>query len=313
MKKHMGVIILTLLALIFLLISTITYVVDETRDIAVVTTFGGISKIVEGSKAPGLHWKWPLPIQKLTRYDSRDHVLISSYRQFSIGEKYNIMASAFCTWRIKNPRKFVEAELTAEKADTAIKGLLSSEMTGVIGKIKMEKLVNTDPKKMILPEIERNIKDRVAPQALEYYGIELTDVGIKTLGLPQSVSKAVITAMIEERSKEISKYQTEGKAVADAIVGRATAARKKILAFTDRQAADIRTRGESAAAEAYLQLREHPEFSMFLRSIESLRISLKSRTTFLLDSTTLPILKWLREKPNLKTFQESPVKRSEKK
>ena len=305
MKRHIGIIILALLVFVVLLVITVAYVVDETKDIVLITTFGKITRVVDGHKAPGLHFKLPWPIQKLIRYDSRDHPLSSSYRQLQIGEKVNIMATVFCVWRIEDPEKFYRTKKTVQSADEALRALLSSEMTGVLGKIDMDELVNTDPSKMKLAEIDARIRRRVRKRAMEDYGIELSPVGgIRVLGLPQSVSKAVITAMTEERSKEISKYQAEGQATADAIIGRATAARDKILAFANRKATDIRTKGEAKAAETYAKVNEHPEFSMFLRSLESLRTSLKNRTVFFLDPDTQPILRWLREKPSLKTFEE---------
>ncbi len=307
MKRHVGIIILVLLVLVFLLVGTVSYIVDETRDIAVITTFGKITHVVDGRTDSGLHFKLPWPIQKLIRYDSRNHVLVSSYRQFSIGEKYNIMASVFCTWKIKDPAKFYGVKKTVAAADDALQVLLTSEMTGVIGKVKMEELVNTDPAKMELSKIEAEVQQRVGKQAMDDYGIELTEVGIKTLGLPQSVSKAVITAMIEERSTEIKQYQAEGQATADAITGRATAASKKILAFAKRKAGDIKTLGETQAAATYVEYQKHPEFSIFLRSLESLQIGLKDRTVFLLDPQALPILQWLRQKPSLKTFSHQPT------
>ncbi len=310
MKRHIGIIVLALLVFVVLLIITVAYVVDETKDIVLITTFGKITQVVEGRRDPGLHFKLPWPIQKLIRYDSRDHPLSSSYRQLQIGEKVNIMVTVFCVWRIEDPEKFYRTKKTVQSADEALRALLSSEMTGVLGKVDMDELVNTDPSKMKLAEIDARIRRRVRKRAMEDYGIELSPVGgIRVLGLPQSVSKAVITAMIEERSKEISKHQAEGQATADAIIGRATAARDKILAFTRRKAADIRTQGEAKAAEAYDKVKEHPEFSMFLRSLESLRVGLKNRAVFFLDPDSLPIMRWLREKPSLDTFKKTSAKK----
>jgi membrane protease subunit HflC len=308
MKRHIGLIILALLVIGFLLVSTVTFMVDQTRDIVLVTTFGKISRVIDGRTDPGLHMKWPWPIQKLIRFDSRNHVLVSSYRQFNIGEKYNIMATAFCTWRIADARKFYRSKETVESADEALRSLLASQMTGVMGQVKMGELVNTDPQEMKLSQIEAKIRQAVEQQAMEDYGIELTDLGLRTLGLPQSISQKVIEAMKEERNKEISQYEAEGKAVATAITGRAKAAKDKILAFANRKAGDIRTQGEARAAEAYAQFKENPQFSMFLRSLETLRTALADQSEFILDPQMMPILRWLRQKPSLETFNANDAR-----
>ncbi len=307
MKKHKGIIILVLLVIIVLLISTMCFVADETKDLIIITRFGKIDRVVDGRTAPGLHFKLFYPLEELVRYDLRNHVLVSPHRQYNTAEKYNIMATVFCTWRIKDPVKFYSAKGNVEQADKAISALLSSETASVFGQAKLEELVNTDPEKMRISQIETDIMNLIQTRVMNDYGLELTEVGIKTLGLPQSISTAVITAMSEERGKEITRYQAEGKATADAIVGRAAAAKKKILAFAQRKAADIRTQGETAAAESYAKFAEDPEFSMFLRSLESLRVSLKDRTDFVLDSGVMPILQWLRFSPTLETFQKAPT------
>ncbi len=309
MGKHIGIVVLVLLVIVVLLLSTVAFVADETNDLILITRFGKIDRVVDGRTDPGLHYKIPWPVEKLIRYDARNHVLVSAHRQYNTAEKYNIMATVFCTWRIVDPQQFYRAKETLAQARDAIGALLSSETASVLGQARLEELVNTDPKKMKLLEIQADIRQRVQGRAGQDYGVELTDVGIKSLGLPQSISDAVITAMGEERSKEITKFQAEGQATAEAITGRATAAKQKILEFARRKAADIRTQGEAAAAESYAKFNEDPEFSMFLRSLESLKVSLADRTDFVLDSGVMPILQWLRTEPSLDTFEKKAGKK----
>ena len=307
MKRHMGVVILVFLTLATLLALTVTYVVDETKDIVLITTLGKVTKVVDGRAdgGPGLHWKWPYPIQRVVRLDSREHPLSTSTRQLQIGQKINITATLFCLWKIEDPEKLYRAMKDTRDIDARLRGLLESEMANVLGNVDMDRLVNTDPKKMDLHQIDADILARVRVRTMEDYGIGLSNVGgLKLLGLPQSVSKVVIENMNAEREEEITKYQADGQAAADAIKGRATAARDKILAFANRKAGEIRAQGEAKAAEAYEQFREDPEFAMFLRSLETLRAGLKQRTVLVLDADMMPILRWLWEKPSMETFKK---------
>lgn len=307
MKGHIGIIIILAAVVLALLVSTITFTVDETKDIALVKVFGSTQRVIDGREPgeAGLHWKWPWPVSQIVRYDSRNHVLVDSYSQLQIDGEANITAQLFCTWRIKDAALLNKTKATTEAAESALADLLTTALKNIMGSYRMEELVNTDKQKMKLGEIERKVLVAVGPQAAEQYGIEVVDVGIRELGLPQAVSQKVIDAMKSERAEEITKYRAGGEAVAKAIVGRATAARQKILEFAKRKAGDIRTQGEARAAESYSQFAEHPEFSMFLRSLETFRLGLADRTVFILDSETLPILKWLRDEPSLETFNDN--------
>ncbi|MBS3820734.1 MAG: hypothetical protein GVY16_00475 [Planctomycetes bacterium] len=304
MKGHLGIIIILVVVVLALLVSTITFTVDETQDIVLVKRFQSTVRVIDGREtgSAGLHWKWPMPVDSIVRYDSRNHVLVDSYSQLQIDGDANITAQLFCTWRIKDAALLNRTTETVEETEDALSTMLTTTLKNIMGSYRMEEIVNTDKDEMKLDDIEEKVLDAVKVQAMEQYGIEVVDVGIRELGLPKIISQKVIDAMKAERQQEISRYEAAGKAVADAIVGRATAAKQKILEFAKRKAGDIRTQGEARAAESYRKFREQPEFSMFLRSLETLRTALSDRTVFILDAETMPILRWLRSEPTLETF-----------
>ena len=305
MKKHIGIIILALLVLLTLLLYTVAFSVDETRDIVLITRFGEVKRVYAGKEDAGLHFKWPAPVERVVRLDSRGHDLQSVYKQTSTKMQMQIMISTFCTWRIAEPVRFIKAKKDVIGVEASIRSLLGTEMTAVVGGYDMESLVNTNANDMKLQEISTKIKDGLESKLMEEYGIEIMTLGVDALGLPESVSAAVIENMKKEREKEAQNYVSQGEAIATAIVGRADAASKKILAFADRKAKDIETQGEAEAAKAYSKFKKDPQFGMFLRSMESLKKSFKSRTTFVLDSDVIPVLRWLREKPSLDVFPAS--------
>lgn len=304
MKGHIGIIIILVCIVLALLASTVTFTVDETKDIALVKVFGSTQRVIDGREPgeAGLHWKWPWPVAQVVRYDSRRHILIDSYSQLQIDGEANITAQLFCTWQIKDAERLNREKTTQDDTEKALRDLLTTAMKNIMGSYRMEQLVNTNRNAMKLDEIETKIRDVVGRQAMEQYGIEVVDVGIRELGLPKVVTVQVIESMKSERAGEISRYAGAGEAVATGIIGRANAARQKILEFAKRKAGDIRTQGEARAADAYSQFAEHPEFSMFLRSLETFRTSLSDRAVFILDAETMPILKWLRAEPDLKGF-----------
>ncbi len=293
-KKMMMVLVAAVLLL--LLVYTCTFTVDGTRDLCVVTTFDSISRVIDGADDPGLKFKWLYPVQRLYRYDFREQVLETSLDQLTIAEEYNITAKVFCTWKIEDVEKFHRSKESGESAEEIIEGIrsqLTSDMKSVMGRRSMTELVNNDPGRMKIEEIEGRIRTRLDASVREDYGIRVTSLGIHSLALPESISKSVIDAMIEARKDEAARYRSEGAAMATAIKSRAESAKKKIMELARARAAEIRSRGEEEAAKYYEKFKADPEFAVFLRSLETLRNSLKDRVVFVLDSNVLPVLKRL--------------------
>ena len=287
------VIALVSLVLIVLFMQTCSYQVDGTRDICIITTFGEITGEVHGSEDPGLHLKWPWPIQGLVRYDFREQVLETALHQFTIAENNNITARYFCTWKIKDAQKFHSSkrgDSTAE-IEAAIQSQLASDMKSVMGSKRIEQLVNIDPKEMReLLNIEKEVSQRLNKSMGERFGVEISSVGIHSLNVTKSVSEAVIKSMISERERQADEYRYQGNSIASAIEGRAKGARDKIIALANARAAEIRAQGEAAAAEYYSRFKADPDFAVFLRSVEALRKGLKQRAVFVLDSNVMPVI-----------------------
>jgi regulator of protease activity HflC (stomatin/prohibitin superfamily) len=89
-------------------------------------------------------------------------------------------------------------------------------------------------------------------------------------------------------------------------IERAKAAGNQILEFANRKAAEIRTEGDRAAAGYYREFAKDERFSMFLRSLESLKKELESKSVILLDGSLLPAVGFFQQGPSLKPF-DAPV------
>jgi len=300
MRKHFGMLTLAVGVGAVLLISTVAYTVDELKDVAVIKTFGRITAVQQGKKDAGLRFKWPWPIQKLVRYDKRTAVFEDTSEQITTGDKRHMLVTMYCAWRIADPEKFHRQIVHRKAAQKDMRGLLRAHKKTVVGKHDMADFVNTDPRKMKILEIEKEVFELVSADAMEDYGIEVVRVGLKNLVLPESATKAVIEAMQEERQKEALDLKTAGEAHATAIIERARSASTKILRFADRKAGEIRTEGYRAAAKYYADYGEDYKLSMFLRQLETLRTILKSNSVFMLDGSRITAIKWLRtQEPSL--------------
>ena len=286
MKKHMVIFALAVGLVAVLILSTVVYSVDQMTDIVLLKTFNRIGEPQWGSQGEhaGLHFKWPWPVQKVVRYDSRQMVLEDPLQELTTSDKQNLLVTMYCAWRIKDPVQFYRALQTPEQATETLQNRLRSIKAGVIARHPMGDMVNTDPKRMRLAQIEQEVRQTLVDQA-DGYGIEVTQLGVKELALNPRISEAVIQSQIKERESEAQTYQTAGEAHATAIVERANAARGMIMAFADRNASAIRGEGDTNAARLLPTFRKNEKFSMYLRLLETIKTSLSRQTEIMLDST----------------------------
>jgi membrane protease subunit HflC len=294
-------ILLAAFVVVALLLSSVAFTVDELRDIVLIKQFGRVTRVLRGTDdgAAGLHFKWPWPVQRLVRYDARTFVLADPYTEVSTEDQQNLLVTAYCTWRIADPRRFNRSVTDFDRARQIVRDRLSQYKNNVVASHPLEDFVNTNPKAMQIPAIEAQILERLQEDLSEQFGISVTSVGIKRIGLPEGVSAAVIEAQRQERQQYVQQYRTEGEALATAIRARARRASERILAFARAQATEIRAEGDRAAAQYYKQFQANERLAMFLRALESLRSELDSKTVFILDGSELPGVGWFRDGPSL--------------
>jgi membrane protease subunit HflC len=301
-------IVLALLVMLVLLLGTVAYKVNYT-DYVLIKTFGEVTAQYDGRQhdQAGLRFKWPWPVQKVVRYDARVFIFEDTQDELPTRDKQNILLTAYTAWRIADPKLFHTGAGTVEEGQRRLRDLVLSAKKYVIGVHNMADLVNTDPEAMRIPQIEQEILAKVQQQAMDDYGIEVVSVGLKSLGLPEQVSTAVITAMQEERRRDVARYQSAGEAQAQAIEARARTASSQIIEFANRRASDIRTEGDRQAARYYTEFARNEQFSMFLRSLESLRKELASKSVIVLDASQHPAIGFFRNGPSLEPFQRPPA------
>lgn len=302
MKRHLGMIVLAVLVVAVLLISTVTYQVDELTDIVLIKTFGRVSYVVGLDRQDaGLHLKWPWPVQRAVRYDARTFIFEGPNMQLETKDKQNMLATIYCAWRIRQPERFHKVLETIDAATTRIRQRLQSIKVGVIGKYTMSEFVNTDPAAMRLQQIEDDLHQTLRVEFMDNYGIEVREVGLKVLGLSEAVSDAVIDAQKQERMKYVAEYQAAGEAEAQAIRDRAIAAANIIRTFAENKAAKIRSEGEVAAAQQYAKFEQDPMLAKFIREMQTLEEALKGKTVMILDGDELPAIKYFQRAPTAET------------
>lgn len=238
---------------------------------------------------PGYGFKWPSPIQKVRVYSKKVQILEDQSSQIPTADDHTVIVKLYLAWRIEDPYAFFIQLKTEDKARENLTSMLG-ELKAVISTYRFDQLVNTDPDKIKLEEIERKGLEQLQRKLSAInpgYGIKLEQVGIRRIILPEDTTQKVFERMSKTRDLLAERARSEGDAEAENIVSRAEAAKSRILAFAQRRAQAIRDEGNREAAQYFSAFREDPEFAIFQRQIEALQKMLAHNTTFVLDANKL--------------------------
>jgi modulator of FtsH protease HflC len=286
MKNNRLTLVVGVILVVVFFLLLFTFQVRQTEQV-MVTTFDRPTRPVT---EPGLKFKWPYPIQKVYRFDKRTQNFEDDFEETLTGDNYNLLAMVYVGWTVADVELFFKSfpQATPRAAEPALKGLIRSAKNAVVGKHKFSDFISTDAKQLKFVEIENEILNHVKQQALQKYGIGIDFLGIKKLGLPESVTQKVFDRMTAERQREVDRLKAQGEAEAMRIRSAADLDRDKILATADRKASDIRAEGDAEAAKSFDAFKEHPELAVFLLKLNALEASLKDRSTLILDERTPP-------------------------
>ena len=121
--------------------------------------------------------------------------------------------------------------------------------------------------------------------ALGRYGIQVVDVRIKRLNLPEQNKQSVYARMRAERERIARQYRAEGEEQALRIRADADRQKEEILSIAYREAEKIKGEGDAEATRTYSQAySRNPRFYKLLRTLESYKKIFDDKTTAILSS-----------------------------
>ncbi|MGB5621219.1 MAG: protease modulator HflC [Gammaproteobacteria bacterium] len=241
------------------------FTVDE-REYAIKLQFG---EIIRTDYEPGLHVKIPF-VNNVIKYDDRILTRNNPNEKFLTQEKKNLEVDFYVKWRITDPGQYYRSvggdELIAtNRLIEIIKDGIRSEFA----KRTVQEVVTADRR-----EIMDDMMEKATLTASEL-GIEVVDVRVKRLDLPDEVSDSVFNRMRQERARTAAQLRAEGAEEAERIRSSADKDRTVLLADAYRQSEEIRGLGDAESAAIYAAAYERdPEFYAFHRSMEAYRRSL---------------------------------------
>lgn len=287
MKKNLLTIIISaVLALIFVLLLFVFQV--RKSEIAVVTRFGRTDR---QKPDPGAYFRLPWPIENVYRLDQRIQNFEDPFRELYTSDNNNLLISVYVGWRITNATTFFPkfAGGSVAAAERMLEDVVGQAKSSVAGKHPLSDFVNADEKALKFDLIEQQIRALATAQlATNDCGISIEYLGIKKMGLPESVTQAVFDGMTKNREVLISRLDSEGRSRAEIIRSTAEGEAAKILSAAEGRARVIRGEGEKVAAEVLPIFEQNPELAKTLLRLEAIEAATRERTTLIFDTHTPP-------------------------
>jgi membrane protease subunit HflC len=287
MKRNALTLVVGVILLVIFFLLLFTFQVRQT-EVVVVTTFAKPS--AEPITQPGLYFRWPLPIQKVYRFDKRIHNFEDEFEQMLTADGNNLLASVYVGWTIERPREFFNSFPSgkAEAAEPQLKSLVRGTKQAVIGRHPFSDFVSSNPQQVKFTQVEAEILQNIKDSALQKYGVNVHFVGIKRLGIPENVTTKVFDRMTAERQKEIDRLRTMGESEKIRIQSAADRDRAEILSKAHGEALTIRGEADREVSKSFEVFQQNPELAVFLFKLQALESSLSNRSTIVGDLSMPP-------------------------
>lgn len=252
--------IVSLLVLALVAVTTIYRITEVER--GVLLRFG---EIVQEDIQPGLHIKIPL-IDEVRRFDGRVLNVDADPERFFTSEQEQLIVDSYAKFRVSNVGNYYR--VTGGDEDIAVARLTARINDGLRNEFSNRTLqqVVSGERDELMAQLTEDLNESMD----EVLGVEVLDVRVQRIDLPQEISEAIYNRMRSDREKEAREARSEGLEESEKI--RADADRQQVLIEADayRLAEEIRGEGDAQAAAIYAEAYgRDSEFYSFLRSLQA--------------------------------------------
>lgn len=203
----------------------------------------------------GLHFRWPWPVQAVTRVDRRLQVLdlpaaelvTEDPREGGTIDK-TLAIDAYVVWRVPDAaavERFILTVGTAEQARDILRDRIRGRLGAAVARMQFDDLVSDRPGR-VDEQRERMRRQLLEPGGTAAEdGIEIVDVRVRRLNYPAQVRAEIFNRIKSERQRKVAYYESKGRTEAANIKSESEA--KVSIELTD---AESRAREQRAKADA---------------------------------------------------------------
>ncbi len=247
------------------------------------------SAIVGSDYAPGLHFKWPW--DQVMKFDGR--ILSQSYtgETFLTNDNRGLIVDFYVKWRIRNAAKFWEAAGGREElAGERLAAIVKDGLKGVVAERTLPQIVTAERAAVtsdMFGQASRNIAS---------FGVDLVDVRVQRIDLPDEVSTRVYEQMKQNFQKSANLKRAEGLSESQRIRSTAERQQTEIVANAERDALRVQGQADAEAARTYAYAySKDPEFYSFYRSLQAYDRSLGKSGDLLVVTPDGEFFKYLKD------------------
>jgi modulator of FtsH protease HflC len=286
MRHRLRLALASVIFLTVLAVATSAVVVDQAETVYV-TEFGRPVRLIED---PGLHWKWPW--QSRRGFDRRIQLDSPPAREMLTKDKKNLEVSWYVSWKILDVERFLRSVRTIPDASSRLEDMAASVLASELVRHDLTDLIRVGQVSAI-ETMMSDVARRIADQAGKEYGMAVIDVRLKRLNYPEEVRSAVFEQIRSERKRVAAATRAEGESQARTIRSSADLERARTLAEAEADSARLVGEGEAQAARIANEAHSaDPSFYQFLKTLETYRVALDTKTTLILSADS-PFLKLL--------------------
>ena len=278
--------LLAVIVLLFLLVSSSLYIVDQ-RQRAIVFQLG---EVVSVKTSPGLYFKIPM-VQNVRFFDSRILTMDAEEpERFITSEKKNVLVDLFVKWRIVDVKQYyISVQGDEALARVRLAQTVNSSLRDEFGNRTVHEVISGERDKIM--EIMRQKADADARNI----GVEVVDVRLKRVDLPSEVSESVYRRMEAERKRVANELRSTGFADSEKIRSNADRQREVIMAKAYRDAQKNKGEGDAKATKIYAEaFSKNPEFYSFYRSLEAYKQSFQNKSDMMVLEPNSEFFKYLK-------------------
>ncbi|WP_339804717.1 protease modulator HflC [uncultured Marinobacter sp.] len=272
---------------VILLVLSSVFIIPETHR-GVVLRFG---QLIQTDIQAGLHFKIPV-VDQVRRFDVRVLTTGLPANQYLTIEKKPLDVSSYVAWKILDVDEYYRSTGGDEmRAEQLLLSRIDNGLRDEFGVRTMHEVVSGQR-----DELMETLRDRVNERVRAAFGIEVVDIRVKAIELPQSVSENVFRRMATEREKLAQEFRSRGRELAEGIRADADRQRTVSLAEAFAEAEETRGEGDGEAARIYASAySSDPEFYSLYRSLEAYQRTFAGKDDIMIIDTNSRFLRYLKD------------------
>jgi len=279
--------ILALIVAVLIVLSQSLYTVDQ-KQFAIKFQLG---EFIDAKSEAGLYAKLPL-VQNVKFYDKRILTLDAPEPdRITTSEKKPLKVDFIAYWRIIDVRKYYQSvQGDEEAAKRRLAQTIRANLAQEINKRTIQEAISGERNK-IMDEARQK-----ADADARNIGVEIVDVRLRRVELPDEVLAQVYQRMESERKRVANELRSQGAAESEKIRADADRQREVIVADAYKQAQTIKGDGDAKAAAIYASAYgQNPEFYSFYRSLEAYKATFRNKSDLMVLDPSSDFFQYLKQ------------------